>query len=179
EADEPALGAVALVLLAVADPHLVALDDGGAVDGAAAVLELVAPHLLAGADLEGVDTAVAAAGQDETLAADDGHDGDGVIGVLDAVVAGAPPDDLAGLLVEGDQADHADGQLAPAAGGHADDELVLVDDRRGDAAAVAGDAAELLGEGVLPEDVALLVVAVEDAGGGVGVDSACRGGGGP
>src|SRR5262249_33660316 len=83
-----------------------------------------------------------------------------------------PPDDLAGPLVEGDEPAAADGLFAPAGVEHAQDEQVAVDDRAGDPAAVAADPAVLLGQGVLPEDLAVLVEAEEEPLGAVGVDVA-------
>src|SRR5262249_18015176 len=149
------------VRLAVADEHLVAGDDRRAVDGAGA--DEQAPDLLAGADLERVDAAVAAAADQEPLAADHRDDRDRVVRVFRLEAGGRPPDGLAGLLVERDEAAAAHALVAPAGVEHADDDQILIDDGAGDAAAVAGDAAVLLGQRVLPDDVEVLVEAEEEA----------------
>ena len=62
--------------------------------------------------------------------------------------------------------------VAPAGVEHADDDQVAVDDGAGDAAAVAADPAVLLGQRMLPEHLAVLVEAEEQALGAVGVDVA-------
>ena len=83
-----------------------------------------------------------------------------------------PPDHFARALVEGDEAVAADGLFAPGGVDHADDEQIAVDDGAGDAAAVAGDPAVFLGQRVLPEDLAVLVEAEEQALRAVRVDVA-------
>src|SRR5207249_258980 len=113
-----------------------AVDRGGA--------EEIAPHLLAGADLEGVDAAVAAAADDQPFAVDDRDHRRGVIGVARREAGRPPPADGAGALVEGDEAVAAAGLLAPAGVEHAQDDQVAVHHRAGDPAAVAADPAELL-----------------------------------
>src|SRR5262249_23055385 len=87
QANEPALRAIADILLAVADPDLVTMDNGRAVDGPAAVLECVTPGLFTSSSLESVNATVTAAREDETLALDDRNGGCRVIGILDAIVA--------------------------------------------------------------------------------------------
>src|SRR5262249_40604077 len=140
QADDAPL-AVVLVLLAVADVDQAARNHRRAVDRGRP--EDVAPDLLAGAHLEGVHAAVAAAGDPQPLAVDDRHHRAGVVGVLGLQAGAGPPDHVAGLLVEGHEARPPGGVLAPAGVEHADDDQVAVHNRAGDPAAVAGDPAVL------------------------------------
>src|SRR5262249_19688276 len=156
--------------LAVSDIDTSAVDDGVGVD--ASVGEDVAPDLLAGADLEGVDAAVAAAANQQPLPLDDCDHGTRLVAVLYAVAGRRPPDDGAGLLVEGDEAVAAASIFTPGRIVDANDDEVFIDDRAGEASAVAADAAVLLHQGALPEDFSVLVEAGEQALDAVAVDVA-------
>src|SRR5262249_6595286 len=154
--------------ITVAYVNEIALYHRGGVDRAGA--EDVAPDLLTGTDLEGVDAAVAAATDEQPLAGDLGDHGSRIISVLGRQTGLAPPADVAGALVKGHEAIGAAGVFAPAGVEHAHNHQVPIDDRTGDAAAVARDAAVLLGERMLPQDLAVFVEAEEEALHAVGVD---------
>src|SRR5262249_44084019 len=140
------------VFFAVADVHKIAIDHWRAVDSRRA--EEIAPDVFAGGNLKSVDAAIRSAADEQPLVVDDRDDGCGIIAVLDLAAGFAPPADGAGFLVKGDEAVAAAGLFAPASVDHAEDEQVAVNDRAGDAAAVAADPAVFLGHRMRPENLA-------------------------
>src|SRR5205085_1432744 len=74
--------------------------------------------------------------------------------------------------VEGDEAVGPAGEVAPRSADHGGDDEVALEGRADDAPAVPGDAAVLLGEVMLPDDLAVLVVAAEETLRAVDVDVA-------
>ena len=121
DTDDSALFIGAGAFLAVAGVDLaVGADNRGHVDDDAG--KGVAPDFLAGANLESVPGAVGTAGDEQALAVDDGNHGRGIISAANLAGESCPPDDLAGLLVEGDVAVHAAGLVAPTGVQHADDD---------------------------------------------------------
>src|SRR5205823_6277495 len=84
---------------------------------------------------------------------------------------GGPPDDGAVVFVEGDKAIATLGLIAPARVDHAEDGEVFIDDRTGDAAAVALHPAILFTHRALPDEFARFTVETdEQALRAVGVD---------
>src|ERR1019366_8213391 len=111
QAKDSALDIRAGAFLAVADVHQIAVHDGGTIERANA--GNIAPNRFAGADLDGVDAAVGAARNQQTLSVDGGDDWSRIIGSLDRR-GFRPPDDFPRELVEGDIAVGPLGLRAPA-----------------------------------------------------------------
>src|SRR5437870_4327526 len=104
-----------------------------------------------------MDAAVAAAADEQTLAADYRDDRYRIISIFDRMAGVSPPNHFAGLLVEGDKAIAAHAEIAPSGVGHADNDQVAVNDRTRRTATVAGNAAVLFRQRVLPEDFTVFV----------------------
>ena len=85
---------------------------------------------------------------------------------------GGDPDDFAAVLVKGEVAVAARRVAAPIGAEIADDDEVFIDDGRVDAAAVAGDAPEFLGQRARPDDLAVAVKAKEQPADRMGIDIA-------
>ena len=142
------------VLVAVRD------DDGVAGDGDAGVDRAlrgdVAPDLLAGLRLHRVDAAVAAAADEQPRAVDRGDHRRRVVRVVRPAAGAGDPDDVAGPLVERDEAVLPRRARAPARDRRADDHQVAVDERRHRPAAVRGEGGELLADRAIPQELAVL-----------------------
>ncbi len=141
------------VLFAVRDQKIGSDHQRGRVQ--AALAHGPAPDSFAGGNLERVHGAVAAAGEERARAVDVGDERVGVDGVGRPALRRAEPVDAARHLVEREVAVRAAGVLSPAEHQAADDELIAVDDRRGDASAVRRPHAELFGERAFPEQLAV------------------------
>ena len=135
--------------------------------------EVEPPDLLAGAGVDGVDPAVRVAGDDEATAADRGdHRRRLGVEVGRRPARRRHPDQLAGLLVEGEETVPGRPQLAPASRDEGDEQTILVDHRSLGAAAVAGDETELLHQVAAPHHPAAAVEAEEVAADPLGVEIA-------
>src|SRR6185312_4552432 len=143
EADDAAHRPAFQVVLAVVAVDEISFHDGRTVDDA--VSEGETPDEFTGADLEGIDVAIGAAGDEQALAADNGDDRAGIVRSLDGRGGFAPPHEVAGLAVEGGEAIGGPGAVAPTGIHHADDDHPAIENGRDDAAAVAADAAVFLG----------------------------------
>ena len=158
------------VLFAVRGVDAVALDHHRRVD--AAFRETKAPNLFARAHLHRIDGPVGVSGNQQPLAVNDGDDGDGVGGIERAAAGLRDPDLFSRLLIEGKVAVRAARLVPPSGAQITEDDQVFVHHRRMRPSAVAGDAPVLLGERPLPDDLAVLVEAEEDAADAVRVDVA-------
>ena len=85
------------------------------------------------------------------------------VGVLRRLAGARHPAQLAGALVEGEGAVARDPLVAPARVDEAEDQPVLVHQRRVGAAADAGDQPDLLGQGVPPYGLAVAIEADQQA----------------
>ena len=161
--DHPAHDARVDVLLAVGRVHRVAGEHRRDVD--AALAQLVLPHLAAGACVQGVDVAVGVAVYPQALAVHHADHADRLrVHVGDVAARGRVPADLAGHLVEAEVAVPGRApEVAPARPDDAQQQLVLVDERRRGAPAVARGPAELLGEAPAPHDGPVAVERVQVA----------------
>ena len=135
--------------------HGVARDRDAGVHGALG--DDGAPDLFAGLRLERVDAAVAAAADEKAHAVDRRDERRRVVGVVGAAAGARDPDDVAGALVERDEAMLPRRAGAPARDRGADDHQVAVDERGGGAAAVRGEGRELLADRAIPHQLAVLV----------------------
>ena len=170
DADHAAHERAVVVLFAVRDIDPIAVNHRRRVQPALAGRE--APDLFAGAGLDGVQAAVGIAGDDQPLAVDHGHHGIGVGGVFRLAARGAPPEDLAAVLVEGQEAMRPHGMRAEAGVVEGHDHAVFIDERGVGPSAVAADATEELGQRLRPEELAVTVETENEALHAVGIDVA-------
>ena len=132
----------------------------------------MAPDPFAGVHLKSVNPAIPAPGDQKTLPIDHSDHGRGVIGVSDGKACGTPPNNLAGIFVDGKEAIVANGLFTPAGIDYAKDDQVAVDDWAGNAAPVATNAAKFLGKGFLPNHLEVFVETKKQSLGAVCIDVA-------
>ncbi len=141
------------VFVAVRHDDGVAAHDDAGVDGALG--GHVTPDFLAGLCLDGVNATIAESDNQQSGAVDRGDQGRRIGGVVRPSSRIRHVDDLAGSLVERDDAMRARCLRAPVRHRRADDDQIAIDDGRHRPASVRGEGREFFTDRSLPERLAV------------------------
>src|SRR5262245_37926493 len=145
------------ILFAMANKDMVASHHRRAVDHRRA--ELIVPGFFAGVDPDGIDAAVGSSRDQKLLAVDDRDHRHAIVGILRLPSGIGPPDYPAVVFVERGPAIAAFSLIAPTGIEHADDDQVIDHRWTADAATIARNAAKLLSQRPLPNNLAILIEA--------------------